>query len=217
MTRTRALEALITSYQDFDFGSLRKNFDNAKSDQLVKRPVERYSYALVRAALNVFAQHNFADHLNTLAFDRDNFHDTVRAYVPQVWPYYLEEAQDSLGTALIRQINPLEFRDWLPGGRTRFGAWHRLNFHEFQVDVLIQISNKNARLGAFEGLCYLENDQNRDYAMPDNQVESCHHLGSMHLQTVADEILDSLGIAPESAISAIKQSGRSQHSLLLAG
>ncbi len=217
MTRTRALEALITSYQDFDIGILRKNFDNAKSDHLVKRPVERYSYALVRASLNVFAQQNFADHLNTLAFDRDSFHDNVRAYVPQVWHYYLEEAQDSLGTALIRQLNPLEFRDWQPGGRTRFGAWHRMNFHEFQVDVLIQISNERARLGSFVGLCYLENDQNRDYPMPDNQLESCHHLGSMHLQTVAEEILDSLGIAPESAIAAIKQSSRAHGGMLLAG
>lgn len=204
MARTTALDALMDSYQDFDIGALQRNFDNDKTDQLVKRPVERYSYALVRAALNVFAQHNFADHLNTLAFDKDGFYDDVKKYVPEIWQYYLEEAQDNLGTTTIKQLSDLEFKDWGPGKRTRFGAWHRMNFHEFQVDVLIQVSNPKGRLGAFEGICFLENDQNRDYEMPHSQSETCHHLGSMHLQTVTDEILDSLGISPESAISAIK-------------
>lgn len=204
MSRTTALQALMESYQDFDIGTLQRSFDNDKIEHLVKRPVERYSYALVRAALNVFVQHNFADHLNTLAFDKDSFYDAVKVYVPQIWDYYLEEAQDNLGTAKIKQLNTLEFKDWGPGRRTRFGAWHRMNFHEFKIDVLIQISNPRGRLGAFEGLCFLENDQNKDYQMPDNQLDTCHHLGSLHLQTVTDEILESLRISPESAISAIK-------------
>jgi hypothetical protein len=204
MTLARTLEALLDSYQDFDIGELQRNFDQDKTIELVKRPVARYSYALMRASLNVFVQHHFADHLNSLAFDRDSFCEEVRRYVPQVWPYYLEEAQARLPTARITQLFELEFQDWRPQGKNRFGAWHRLTFPEFRVDVLLQISNAKVRLGAFEGLCFLDNDQNKSYRLPDVHEETCQHLGSLHLQTITDEILEALGISPESAISAIK-------------
>ena len=89
-------------------------------------------------------------------------------------------------------------------GKNQFGAWHRLTFPDFQVDVLIEVSNHKARLGAFEGLCLLDNDRNKSYTVPSDQAESCQHLGSLHLQSIIDEILAALGITPESAISAIK-------------
>lgn len=204
MGMARALEALMDSYQDFNIGNLQRNFEQDKTVELVKKPVARYSYALVRAALNVFVQHNFADPLNSLAFDRDSFSADVQRYVPQVWQYYLDEAQDSLQTARIRQLQKLEFKDWVPAGKNIFGAWHRLDFVDFQLNVLLQVSNPKGRLGAFEGLCFLDNDQNTTYQHPAGQDETCQHLGSLHLQTVTDEILDALGITPESAISAIK-------------
>ncbi|MEJ8568497.1 hypothetical protein [Elongatibacter sediminis] len=205
MTRERTLDALLTNYQDFDIGELQRNFELDKHEERVKRPVARYSYALMRAALNVFVQHNFADHLNTLAFDRDTFCENVQRYVPQVWAYYLQEAQESLPSARISQLFDLEFLDWGQGGANRFGAWHRLTFPEFQVDVLLQVSNGKARLGAFEGLCFLDNDRNRQFSLPEgHEHEACQHLGSVHLQTITDEILQALGITPESAIAAIK-------------
>lgn len=204
MARASALEAFMDSYRDFDVGNLQTNFYQDKSEQLVKRPVDRYSYALVRAALNVFVQHNFADRLNGLAFDRDGFYDDVKRYVPLVWPEYLEEAQANLSTATIQPLYGLEFRNWRSKENGCLGAWHRMNFHEFQLDVLIQISNRSGRLGAFEGHCFLENCQNKDFTLPQDELDSCHHLGSAHLQIVADEILGSLGISTESVISAIK-------------
>ena len=204
MGMARALEALMDSYQDFDIGDLQRNFEQDKTGELVKRPVARYSYALVRAALNVFVQHNFADPLNSLAFDRDSFSADVQRYVPQVWQYYIEEAQGALASAKIQQLQALAFKNWAPEGKNLVGAWHRLDFMEFQLDVLFQVSNRKGRLGAFEGLCFLDNDQNTDFKHPAGQGEACQHLGSLHLQTVTDEILDALGISPESAISAIK-------------
>ena len=158
----------------------------------------------MRAALNVFVQHNFADHLNALAFDRDSFCADVRRYVPQVWPYYLEEAQDTLPSAKMIQLHELEFLDWSPSGENQFGAWHRMIFPDFQTDIQIQVSNRKARLGAFEAWCFLESDQNRAFSRPPDHSEVCQHLGSVHLQSITDEILDALGISPESAISAIK-------------
>ncbi|HLF30673.1 MAG TPA: hypothetical protein VI566_06550 [Xanthomonadales bacterium] len=204
MGMPRALEALMDSYQEFDIGELQRNFEEDKTVQLLKRPVARYSYALVRAALNVFVQHNFADPLNSLAFDRDTFGVDVQRYVPQVWSYYIEEAQGCLATSRIKQLCELEFKDWRPEGKNQFGAWHRLDFADFQLDVLFQVSNRKGRLGAFEGVCFLDNDQNTTYLHPAGQDQACHHLGPLHLQTVIDEILDALGISPESAISAIK-------------
>lgn len=204
MAQLKALDALIDNYQEFDIGVLQRDFDDDKTVQLVKRPVPRYSYALMRASLNVFVQHNFADHLNTLAFDRDNFKRNVQEYVPYVWPQYLEEAQSSLSRAKIKQLYPLEFFDWQPGGQYRFGAWHRIDFFEFEVDLLFQVSNPKAILGRFEGLCYLDNDLELSYTYVKCADTSCHLLGSTHLQNMTDEILDSLGISPESAIAAIK-------------
>ncbi len=200
----QALEELMENYRDFNIGDMQRNFYQDKTVELVKRPVARYSYALMRAALNVFVQHHFADNLNTLAFDRDGFCSDVQKYVPQVWPYYLEEAQATLPNTRIVQICDLEFIDWGQAGKNQFGAWHRLTFPDFQVDVLIQVSNHKARLGAFEGLCLLDNDRNKSYTVPSDQAESCQHLGSLHLQSIIDEILEALGITPESAISAIK-------------
>ncbi len=204
MNRPRALEALLVNYQDFNIGELQLDFDQDKTIELVKRPVQRYSYALMRAALNVFIQHNFADHLNSLAFDRDSFAENVKQYVPQVWPYYLEEAQYTLPSATITQLHPLEFVNWTLAGQYQFGAWHRLNFVEFEVDVLLQITNSKGRLGGFHGLCFLDNDQNSVYQLPNDKSGACQNLGSLHLQHVTDEILEALGISPESAISAIK-------------
>ncbi len=204
MGMARGLEALMDSYQDFNIGDLQRNFDQDKTVELVKKPVARYSYALMRAALNVFVHHNFAEHLNTLAFDCTSFAVDVQRYVPQVWPYYLEEAQDSLQSVKILQLHELEFKDWLPKGQNAFGAWHRFDFADFQLDVLFQLSNFKARLGGFTGLCFLDNDQNIKYERQAMQADSCHNLGSLHLQSVTDEILDALGISPESAISAIK-------------
>jgi len=204
MTRSSALDALMDSYQEFDIGQLQRNFELDKSVELVNRPVARYSYALMRAALNVFVQHNFADHLNSLAFDRDSFCTDVQNYVPQVWPYYLEEAQATLGTSRIMQPHELQFLDWGPQGDKLVGAWHRLDFLDFQLNVLFQVSNRKGRLGAFEGLAFLDNDQNSLFGMPSGRSDTCRHLGSVHLQNVSDEILDALGISPESAISMIK-------------
>lgn len=205
MSTGKTFEALLHSYQDFDSGASQRLFDIDKNIELVKRPVARYSYALMRASLNVFVQHNFADHLNALAFDRDSFCDDVRRYVPEVWPYYLEEAQESLSSARLSPLFELEFLDWGRGRKNQFGAWHRLDFVEFSVDVLLQVSNARARIGAFEGVCYLDNDQNTQYRLPANHsAETCQHLGSVHLQMIIDEVLESLGISPESAISAIK-------------
>jgi len=102
------------------------------------------------------------------------------------------------------QLHDLEFLDWGPEGGNRFGAWHNLIFPDFQTDILIEVSNCKARLGAFQGVCFLDNERNRTYTMPQNQADTCQHLGSLHLQTVTDEILAALGITPESAISAIK-------------
>ena len=152
----------------------------------------------------MFAHHHFADPLNALAFDCDGFAHNVRNYVTQVWPYYLEEAQTSLRSASIHLLHDIEFCDWGPGGSYRFGGWHRMDFREFKTDVLIQVSNGKARLGAFEGLCFLHNDQNSNYRTPAVQNDFCYQLGSLHLQIITDEILESLGITPESAISAIK-------------
>jgi hypothetical protein len=204
MTIASTLDALLDNYQEFDIGQLQRSFYRDKTLQLIKRPVARYSYAMVRASLNVFVQRKFADHLNSLAFDRDGFFAHVRRYVPQVWPYYLEEAQATLPFARITQLHELEFRNWEPGSKRCFGAWHRLTFPEFPVDILLQISNQKGRLGAFEGLCFLDNDQNGDYCLPDDHEHTCQHLGSLHLQAIIDEILEALGISPESAISAIK-------------
>lgn len=204
MAQGKALEWLIDNYQEFDIGMLQQNFDKDKTVQLVKRPVPRYSYALMRASLNVFVQHNFADHLNTLAFDRETFRENVQNYVPHVWPMYLEEAQATLSRAKVTQLFPLEFFDWVPGGACRFGAWHRFDFFEFKVDLLLQVSNPKAMLGKFEGLCYLDNDLDLNYRFEKIDDNSCHHLGSTHLQSMTDEILESLGISPESAIAAIK-------------
>ena len=209
MTIARTLDALMDNYQEFDIGELQRNFEQDKNFELVKRPVARYSYALMRAALNVFVQHNFADHLNALAFDRDSFHDDVMRYVPQVWAHYLEDAQAALPTARLEPWCDLEFQDWKPSGRNRFGAWHQLLFPEFRLDVLLQISNPKGRLGAFAGLCFLDNDQNQGYRLPDDHADACQHLGSLHLQVITDEILQALGISPESAISAIKWQMRS--------
>jgi hypothetical protein len=204
MTQLKALDALIDNYQEFDIGVLQSKYDQDKTVQLVKRPVPRYSYALMRASLNVFVQHNFADHLNALAFDRDTFRQNVQEYVRCVWPQYLEEAQSKLSRAKIQQLNPLEFFNWEPGGACQFGAWHRFDFFEFKFDLLFQISNPSATLGKFEGLCYLENDLELKYAYEKFPGTSCHQLGCTHLQNMTDEILDSLGISPESAIAAIK-------------
>ena len=204
MGMARGLEALMDSYQDFNIGDLQRNFEQDKTVELVKRPVARYSYALMRAALNVFVQNNFADPLNSLVFDRDSFSADVQRYVPQVWQYYLDEAQESLQTARILPLHALEFRDWVPAGKNIFGAWHHLNFVDFQLNVLFQVANPKGRLGAFEGLCFLDNDQITTYQRPAGQDDTCHHLGSLHLQTVTDEILDALGISPESALSVIK-------------
>jgi hypothetical protein len=204
MAQGRALDALLESYQEFDLGQLQRNFNEDKTATLVKQPVPRYSYALMRAALNVFVQHNFAAHLNSLAFDKDSFQENVQYYVPQVWPHYLEDAQNTLGRAKIQQLFPLEFKDWGPGGKNRFGAWHRLDFFEFKVDVLFQVSNPKARLGAFEGLCFLGSDLKLNYQTAEDSHSTCNHLGSSHLQNMTDEILDSFGISPESAIAAIK-------------
>jgi hypothetical protein len=204
MTIGKTLDALLDSYQEFNIGELQRNFYQDKTVQLIKRPVARYSYALVRASLNVFVQHNFADHLNSLAFDRDSFFEDVRRYVPEVWPYYLEEAQATLPSARITQLHELEFKNWGVGGMRCFGAWHRLTFTEFPIDVLLQLSNEKGRLGAFEGLCLLDNDQSGDYHLPDDHDQTCQHLGSLHLQAIIDEILEALRISPESAISVIK-------------
>lgn len=204
MAHVRALDALLEGYQEFDLGQLQRNFYEDKTAERVKQPVPRYSYALMRASLNVFVQRNFADHLNSLAFDKDSFQENVQGYVPQVWPHYLEEAQDTLARAKVQQLFPLEFKDWEPGGKYRFGAWHRLDFFEFKVNVLFQVSNPKARLGAFEGLCFLDSDLKLNYQMAEDNGSICHHLGSSHLQTMTDEILESFGISPESAIAAIK-------------
>jgi hypothetical protein len=204
MAIASTLDALLDNYQEFDVGDLQRSFYQDKTIQLIKRPVARYSYALVRASLNVFVQRNLADHLNSLAFDRDSFFEEVKGYAPQVWPYYLEEAQAALPSARITQLHELDFKNWGPDGKRCFGAWHRLTFPEFPVDVLLQLSNQKGRLGAFEGLCFLDNDQNTDYRLPGDHEQSCQHLGSLHLQVITDEILESLGISPESAISAIK-------------
>jgi hypothetical protein len=204
MSRVTALDALMDNFQNFDIGKSQSNFLQDKSDQLIKSPVERYSYALVRAGLNVFVQHGFADNLNSLAFDRDNFGANVQMYVPHVWPHYLEVAQTTLPTAKISQLCDLEFKDWGHGGTYRFGAWHHLAFPEFQINVLLEVSNGKGRLGAFEGTCYCENDKNTLYRLPANDAINCHNLGPLHLQLITDEMLEALGIAPESAISAIK-------------
>jgi hypothetical protein len=124
--------------------------------------------------------------------------------VPQVWSYYLEEAQAALPTATIAPLHDLEFRDWVPGGKSRFGAWYRMDFKEFETDVLLQVSNDKGRLGAFEGLCFLHNDENQTYPTGGKVADNSSQLGSLHLQIITDEILESLGITPESAISAIK-------------
>lgn len=204
MGMARALEAVMDSYQDFDIGNLQRNFDQDKTDELVKSPVARYSYALMRAALNVFVQTNFADPLNSLAFDRDSFSADVQQYVPQVWPLYLEAAQQTLHLAKIHPLHGLEFKNWGPEGTNQFGAWNRFDFLEFQLDVLFEVSNPRGRLGAFDGRCYLDNDQNTLFLRPRNADRACHHLGSLHLQSVTYEILAALGISQESAISAIK-------------
>jgi hypothetical protein len=114
MRNNNALADLMDSYQEFDIGQLQQKFYEDKTVELVKRPVARYSYALMRAGLNVFVQHHFADCLNSLAFDRDGFRDEVQKYVPQVWSYYLEEAQETLPSAKILQMRDLEFVDWGP-------------------------------------------------------------------------------------------------------
>ncbi|MDT8322295.1 MAG: hypothetical protein RQ826_17400 [Xanthomonadales bacterium] len=204
MTIARTLDALLDSYHEFDMGELQRNYYQDKTSEFIKRPVARYSYAMVRATLNVFVQHNFANHLNSLAFDRENFYDNVRHYVPNVWSFYLEEAQATLPSAKLSQLCDLEFGNWGPAGSSCFGAWHRLTFPEFRVNVLLQIANDKGRLGAFEGFCFLDNDQQGQYRLPDGHEDTCQHLGSLHLQMIIDEILEALGIAPESVISAIK-------------
>ncbi len=204
MSRVRELDVLLDNYRNYNIGDQQSKFYQDMSDHLIKRPVERYSYALMRAGLNVFVERGFADPLNSLAFDRENFGANVQAYVPEVWPYYLEDAQASLPSAELTQLCDLEFKDWKPGGAYRFGAWHHLSFPEFEINVLLEVSNRKARLGAFEGQCYLENDDQKNYRLPDNDAISCQNMGSLHLQLITDEILESLNIAPESAISAIK-------------
>ena len=204
MTRASALESLMSNYQEYDIGLLQKSYDKDKTGALIKRPVERYSYALMRASLNVFVQHGFADNLNSLAFDRDSFCSDVRNYLSQIWPCYLEEARESLPSAELAQTGELECKDWGPGGNNVIGAWHQLTFPEFEVNLLLQVSNKKGRLGAFEGLCFLENDHDASYELPQDHAITCHHMGSLHLQMITDEILEALGISPESAMSAIK-------------
>ncbi|MGD2128597.1 MAG: hypothetical protein PVJ33_01060 [Lysobacterales bacterium] len=204
MAGKRELEALLSNYLDFNVGQQQRNFLQDKTIKLVKRPVQRYSYALTRAALNVFVQHHFADPLNSLAFDRDGFAENVQQYVPYAWPYYLESAQESLTLAIIEPLRELTFTGWFPGGGNRFGAWHRMDFREFQMDVLLQVSNEKGRLGAFQGHCYLHNDENLGASRPPDSGTSCKELGSLHMQIITDEMLESLGISPESAISAIK-------------
>lgn len=204
MANTKTISALLQSYQDFDIGKLRQKLDQAKSDMRVVRPVERYSYALTRAALNVFLQHNFADMLNCLAFDIDDFEEAVAEYVPQVWPAYIADAQETLPTATIEPLSSLEFKDWHTGGAFRFGAWHRFTFPEFEVDVLWEISNELRRLGQFVGYCYLDTDKNQQFDMPPEHTGTCDRLLSVHLRTITHEILDALAISPEAAISTIK-------------
>lgn len=204
MPNAKTISALLNNYQDFEFGRMRQKLDEAKWDMRVVRPVDRYSYALTRAALNVFAHHNFAELLNCLAFDIDGFEVAVKEYVPQVWPVYIEDAQETLATATIEPLSPLQFKDWEPEGANRIGAWHRLMFPEFQVDVLFEVSNEMRRLGHFMGLCYLDTDKHPLFGLPEDHSGTCKRLGSIHLQTIAGEMLDALGISPESAISAIK-------------
>jgi hypothetical protein len=194
----------MDNYQNFDIGELQRNFELDRTLELIKRPVERYSYALMRAALNVFVQHYFANYLNSLVFDRVSFGSEVRNYVPQVWPHYLEDAQKTLTSAKISQLGALEFKDWGPEGANQFGAWHLLVFPEFKCNILLQISNSKSRLGAFEGLCFLENDQNALCELPTDRENTCHNLGPLHLQLIIDEMLEALGISPGSAMSAIK-------------
>lgn len=204
MSNARTITALMNNYKDFDIGGQRAKLDEAKSDMKVVRPVERYSYALTRAALNVFVHHNFAELLNCLAFDIDSFEDAVRDYVPQVWPAYIREAENTLATARIKQLTPLEFKDWEAEGGNRIGAWHRLTFPEVEVDVLWEVSNPPRRLGKFVGLCYLDTDRNQVFDEPVEHVKPYRRLGSLHLQMITDEMLDALGVSPETAISAIK-------------
>lgn len=204
MNRLKELDVLMDNYQNYNCGDQQSAFYQDMSDHLIKRPVERYTYALMRAGLNVFVQRGFADPLNALAFDRENFGANVRAYVPQVWTYYLEDAQDVLPSAELTQLRDLEFKDWVPGGAYRFGSWHHLSFPEFEINVLLEVSNPKGRLGAFEGQCYLETDRTASYCLPANNASSSNNLGSLHLQLMTDEILESLNITPESAISAIK-------------
>lgn len=206
MANTRTLSALLHNYQDFDIGRLRQKLDQAKSDMRIVRPVERYSYALMRAALNVFVHQHFAEVLNCFAFNVDGFEEVVTDYVPQVWPAYVQDAQQTLATATIEPLSPLEFKDGrTASGAYRFGAWHRLTFPEFEVDVLWEISNQLRRMGHFEGYCYLDTDKNPLFAPPPDHAETCKRLLSVHLQTIADEILGALRISPEFAISAIKR------------
>lgn len=204
MNRVGTLDALMDSYQNFDIGELQRNFEQDKTVELINRPVERYSYALMRAALNVFVQHYFADNLNSLAFDRESFSSEVQNYVPKVWPYYLEDAQQTLGCAKLTQLCDLKFKNWGPGGSNRFGAWYNLELPEFEVALLMEVSNPRGRLGAFEGVCFLDNDQNTLYELPAVSEHGYQHLGSLHLNLITDEILEALGISPQSAMAAIK-------------
>jgi hypothetical protein len=204
MATNRELAALLDNYLEFNIGEMQRNFDLDKTIKLVKRPVQRYSYALMRASLNVFVHRHFADPLNSLAFDGEHFAEEVRAYVPQAWPYYLEEARQSLPTASMEPLEPLQFKDWEVGGGNRIGAWHRLDFREFELDVLLQVSNEKKRLGAFEGLSFLHRDQSQGETTRPGDDSGASQLGSLHMQIITDEILESLGISPESAISAIK-------------
>jgi len=204
MTNATNMEALVHNYHDFDIGKQQQHFTRYKTELRVNSPVERYSYALMRAALNVFVNHNFAESLNCLAFDKDTFAEEVKEFVVHQWPFYLEDAQRTLPTATLMQLSHLEFKDWGPEGSNRIGAWHRMVFPEFEVDFLLQISNARARLGCFEGLCFLDEDSSRFYSPPAGHQKTCTHLGSLHLQLITDEFLEALGISPESAIAAIK-------------
>lgn len=204
MTTARIIDALLHNYRDFDIGRLRCNFEQDKTDHRVLRPVERYSYALMRAALNVFVHQHFAEMLNCLAFDCENFTDEVKTFMPIIWPEYVAEANRTLPTTCLHQLSELEFEDARPSSAMRVGAWHRIVFQECNVDFLLMISNARLRSGAFEGSCFLENDRNLPYAIPQFQDSTSFDLGSAHLGLISEEILKALGISTESAIATIK-------------
>ena len=147
----------------------------------------------------------FADYLNSLAFDRDNFGANVQMYVPHVWPHYLEDAQTTLETAKISQLCDLEFKDWETGGTYRFGAWHHLAFPEFRsMSCWRELQTPKAGWGRSRGSVTWRMTRIRFIAcLPMMQLTAITWV-LCDLQLVTDEMLEALGISPESAISAIK-------------